>query len=78
LVLDAVTRDHRTLNNHVPVLDGSYEPPNGQRALPFEVVEIPKETGRDDSHLTFGLRMNVIVGCPKRTPKPVDRFGHNG
>jgi hypothetical protein len=38
--------------NHVPVLDGSYKLPNGQRALPFEMVEVRKEAGRDDSQLT--------------------------
>jgi hypothetical protein len=37
------------LINDVPVLDGSYKLPNGQRALPFEMVEVRKETGRDDS-----------------------------
>jgi hypothetical protein len=37
------------LINDMPVLDGSYKLPNGQRALPFEMVEVRKETGRDDS-----------------------------
>jgi len=29
--------------NHVPVLNGSYKLPNGQRALSFEMVEVRKE-----------------------------------
>jgi hypothetical protein len=40
--LTQFTRDHRTLNHHVPVLDGSYKLPNGQCALPFEMVEVRK------------------------------------
>jgi len=58
--------------NHVPLLDGSYKLPNGQRALPFEMVEVRKETGRDDSQLTLGSTYEPhLVGCSKRTPSPL-------
>jgi hypothetical protein len=58
--------------NHVPVLDGSYKLPNGRRALPFEMVEVPKETGRDDSQRTLGSTYEPhLVGCSKRTPSPL-------
>jgi hypothetical protein len=60
----------------VPVLDGSYKLPNGQRALPFEMVEVRKETARDDSQLTLGSTTNLI--SLEANTKPVDHFGHNG
>jgi len=51
----------------VPVLDGSYKLPNGQRALPFEMVEARKETGPYDSHLTLeSTYESHLVGCSKR------------
>jgi hypothetical protein len=63
----------------VPVLDGSYKLPNGQRALPFEIVEVRKETGGDDSQLTLESTYEPhLVGCSKRTPSPLTIFGHNG
>jgi len=55
--------------NHVPVLDGSYKLPNGQSALPFEMVEVRKENRRDDSQLALGsIYEPHLVGCSKRTP----------
>lgn len=44
----------------MPILDGSYKLPNGQRALPFQMIEVRKEP-----HL---------VGCSKRTPSPFDHL----
>jgi len=42
---------------------------NGQRTLPFEMVEVRKETGRDDSKLTLGSTYEShLVGCSKLTP----------
>lgn len=60
-------------STHVPVLDGSYK-----RALPFEMIEVRKETGRDDSQLTLGLLTNLISSAARSDAKSVDHFGHNG
>jgi hypothetical protein len=63
----------------VPVLDGSYKLPNGQRALPFEMVEVRKETGRDDSQLTLRVFLRTSSRrLLEANTKPVDHFGHNG
>jgi hypothetical protein len=63
----------------VPVLFGSYKLPNGQRALPFEMVEVLKETGRDDSKLTLGFTYEPSSrGLLEANAKPVDHFGYNG
>ena len=63
----------------MPVLDGGYKLPNGQRALPFEMVEVRKKTGRDDSKLTLGSTYEPhLVGWLEANTKPVDHFGHNG
>ena len=62
----------------MPLLDGSYKLPNGQRALPFEMVEVRKETGRDDSaDLRVYLRTSSRRLLEANT-KTVDHFGHNG
>jgi hypothetical protein len=51
----------------------------GQRALPFEMVEVRKRTGRDDSQLTLASTYEPhLVRGSKRTRKPVDHFGYNG
>ena len=63
----------------MPVLDGSYKLPNGQRALPFEMVEVRKETGRDDSQLTLGIHLRTSSRrLLEANTKLVDHFGYNG
>jgi hypothetical protein len=40
-----------------------------ERALPFEMVEVRKETGGDDSQLSSGSTYEPhLVGCSTRTP----------
>jgi hypothetical protein len=52
---------------------------NGQRALPFEMVEVRKETGPVDSKLTLGVYLRTSSRpLLEANTKPVDHFGHNG
>jgi hypothetical protein len=62
----------------VSVLDGSYKLPNGQRALPFEMVEVRKETGTRRFTAGLGSITNLISSAARSEHLARDHFGHNG
>src|SRR5215213_1598374 len=70
--LTRFTRDHRTLNQPRACSRWQLQAAEWTARCRLKMVEVRKETGRDDSQLTLGSTYEPhLVGCSKRTPSPL-------